>query len=188
MRVRVRFSKQGKIRFTSHRDVARIWERAIRRVQLPIAYSEGFSPRPKVHFGLALTTGHESLGEYLDIDLVPDAASGVDVDQWPQLLTPALPVGIDVQAAAIINTGMDSLQQAVTSCSWRFEIAGPGVIDLAQAVEHVLAAPELITTRQRKGSDVTDDIRPYILDLAVGGEVPVTLLARKPDPQTAGVG
>ena len=60
MRLRVRYSKKGKVRFTSHRDVARIWERALRRVGLGMAYSQGFSPRPKMSFGLALSTGHES--------------------------------------------------------------------------------------------------------------------------------
>ena len=54
MRVRLRFTKQGKVRFTSHRDVARTWERVLRRAGLPVASTEGFSPRPKVHFGLAL--------------------------------------------------------------------------------------------------------------------------------------
>ena len=73
--LRIRFSKLGKIRFTSHRDVARIWERALRRAELPIAYSEGFSPRPKLSFGLALSTGYESYGEYLDVALPPGATS-----------------------------------------------------------------------------------------------------------------
>ena len=68
-RVRIRFAKLGKIRWTSHRDVARMWERAFRRVELPLAYSAGFSPRPKVSFGLALPTGHESVAEYLDVEL-----------------------------------------------------------------------------------------------------------------------
>ena len=52
-RVRIRFSKLGKVRFTSHRDTARIWERALRRVEAPVAYTEGFSPRPRLSFGLA---------------------------------------------------------------------------------------------------------------------------------------
>src|SRR6059036_543842 len=60
MRVRVRFNKLGKVRWTSHRDVARMWERAFRRARLPVAYTGGFSPRPKVSFGLALPTGCES--------------------------------------------------------------------------------------------------------------------------------
>lgn len=169
MRVRLRFSKLGKVRFTSHRDVARMWERAVRRVGLPVAYSQGFSPRPKLHFGLALSTAHESLGEYLDVDLDPAAGAVIDVAGLPQLLTPCLPAGVDVQAAAVIDTTDDSLQQAVTSCSWRVEVAGGGVHDLARSVQGVLAAPELIRTRQRKGTDVTDDLRPYVRDLAVVG-------------------
>src|SRR5205823_1044684 len=94
MRVRVRFGKEGKVRWTSHRDVARMWERAFRRVGLPLAYTAGFSPRPKVSFGLALPTGAESVAEYLDIEL----ADGVqpDVAALPGRLSPALPVGIDV--------------------------------------------------------------------------------------------
>ena len=68
-RLRLRFTKTGKVRFTSHRDVARMWERALRRSQLPVAYSQGFVPHPLVSFGLALPTGCESRGEYLDVRL-----------------------------------------------------------------------------------------------------------------------
>ena len=72
MRLRIAFSKHGKIRFTSHRDVARIWERALRRTNLPVAYSEGFTPRPKLSFGLALSTGHESEGSTSMSILIPN--------------------------------------------------------------------------------------------------------------------
>ena len=121
-RYRIRFSKLGKIRFTSHRDVARMWERALRRATLPVAYTEGFSPHPKLSFGLALSTGHESLGEYLDIDM----AEPVDVERIPARLDPCLPIGLDVQAAAEIESGTPSLQQVVTSCTWRIEVVGLG--------------------------------------------------------------
>jgi len=80
MRIRFRYSKLGKIRFTSQRDVARMWERAIRRAHLPIAYTEGFSPRPQLSFGLALPTGAESLAEYLDMALDPERAADEGVD------------------------------------------------------------------------------------------------------------
>src|SRR5690349_19784900 len=99
VKVRIRFSKLGKIRFTSHRDVARIWERALRRAAVPVAYTEGFSPHPKLSFGLALSTGHESLGEYLDVD-IDGSAEPVDVEDLPARLDPGLPIGLDVQAAA----------------------------------------------------------------------------------------
>src|SRR4029453_6752080 len=108
---------------TSHRDVARMWERALRRAEVPVQRTEGFSPRPRLSFGLALSTGHESLGEYLDVDLVPGEAP-IDVDELPARLDPCLPVGIDAQAALAIAPGTPSLQQAVTSCTWRIEVTG----------------------------------------------------------------
>jgi radical SAM-linked protein len=172
VRIRVRFEKTGKVRWTSHRDLARIWERAIRRVGLPVAYSQGFSPRPKVHFGLALSTGHESLSEFLDIDLDPEAASAPDPGDLEPLLGPlteALPTGIEATAIGLIDTSTMSLQQAVTSCSWDIEIRGPGPEALAEAIDRVMAAPDLEITRERKGKAVTDDVRPYLLDLTVVG-------------------
>ena len=79
--VRLRYTKLGKIRWICHRDVARALERAFRVAQLPLAFTEGFSPRPKVSFGLALSTGHESDAEYVDLvfaeDVDLDAAVGV---------------------------------------------------------------------------------------------------------------
>ena len=168
MRIRVRFAKTGKVRWTSHRDVARAWERAVRRVRLPIAYSQGFSPHPKVHFGLALSTGHESLAEFIDIDLVDDAEAP-ELHDLPERLSAALPVGIDVTSVAEIPTTSDSLQQAVTSCEWSVEVRDADPTAVAVAIRRCLDAPELIVTRQRKGKDVTDDVRPYLLDLSVVG-------------------
>jgi radical SAM-linked protein len=175
MRVRFRFSKQGKVRFTSHRDVARMWERALRRAELPVALTEGFSPRPKVHFGLALSTAHESLGEYLDVDFREPEAALLDLDSLPSQLSPLLPAGVTVETAAVITTSETSLQEAVTSCSWTIEALGLEPPQATAAVERLLAAPEVFLTRQRKGNDVTDDIRPYVLHLAVLGPVPAVL-------------
>jgi radical SAM-linked protein len=181
MRYRIRFSKLGKIRFTSHRDVARIWERALRRATVSVAYSEGFSPRPKLSFGLALSTGHESLGEYLDVE----SLGALDTEELPARLDPCLPVGFDVQAAAEVEPGIASLQQAVTSCTWRIEVTGVGEADLDARIERLLAADELVVTRERKGRPVTDDLRPAILSVspaaqtAAGAEV-VAELATQP--------
>ena len=175
MRARFRFSKLGKIRFTSHRDVARLWERALRRAELPVALTEGFSPRPKVHFGLALSTGHESLGEYIDIDFREPECDSLDLGALPDLLTGLLPEGLTVQAVAPITTSETSLQQAVTSCEWEIDALGLAAEVAPATIAALLAAPEIVVTRQRKGNDVTDDIRPYILQLAVIGPVPGVL-------------
>lgn len=170
-RVRLRFSKLGKVRFTSHRDTARCWERAIRRAELPVAYSEGFSPRPKVSFGLALSTGHESLGEYLDVDLHA-APAEVDLDALPARLDPALPAGVAVQGAAVVQPGTPSLQEAVTSCRWRIEVVDADPGEVGAAVERLLAADRMLVQRERKGQPVILDLRPALLHLALLGRTP----------------
>lgn len=172
VRLRVRYSKLGKVRFVSHRDGARLWERALRRVDLPVAFTEGFTPRPKLSFGLALPTGAESTAEYIDIDL----ARGADIDttssSWSawcsQLATDvsdALPVGIDVVKIAEREPDSGSLQEQVTSTTW--ELTGPGIEPdlLEPATQRLLAADELLVERERKGHCRTDDVRPLIRDL-----------------------
>ena len=170
MKLRVRASKLGKVRFTSHRDAARIWERALRRVQLPVAASEGFTPRPKISFGLALPTGAESIAEYVDIELQQDVtADDVDLNTLPQRLSHALPIGFDVLVVAEIERGVGSLQEAVTSCTW--EMWSP----LLTTEDHhnacrLLESAELILERERKGKVSADDVRPLIFDLRPGPE------------------
>jgi radical SAM-linked protein len=175
MRVRLRYSKLGKVRFTSHRDVARLWERALRRAELPVATTQGFNPRPRLHFGLALSTGHESLAEYLDVDLRDEAAAGVDPATLPGVLTPLLPPGLTVEAAAVLDTGAPSLQQAVTHCTWWLDLPDATAAELVPEVARLLAAERLPVQRERKGRTVVDDLRPGILSLAVLGPAgPVT--------------
>ena len=212
MRLRIRFSKIGKIRFTSHRDTARIWERGLRRAGLPVAYSEGFTPRPRISFGLALPTGYESEAEYLDVELAEEAAglsglgidgidgeaagSGLGIDGeaaglsglgavgeagWLSglgadgeaaglsglagALTEAVPAGITVLAAAGIDRAGPSLQEAVTSCTWRIDVDGVDEEAAAAAAARALDAGEILITRERKGRTVTDDIRSQIVSL-----------------------
>ena len=177
MRLRVRFAKTGKVRFLSHRDVARVWERALRRAGVQVAYSEGFSPRPKLSFGLALSTGYESRGEYLDIDLV----DAMEPDELAGRVGPALPRGITAQTAVAIPLGTDSLQQAVVSSTWRLEILSADPIGLSDVVERSLAAPSLPIVVERKGSPSPLDARPAILSLSVdAGSTLHTELATQP--------
>jgi radical SAM-linked protein len=170
MRIRLRFSEHGKVRFCSHRDVARIWERAWRKAELPIEYSQGFSPHARMHFGLALSVGHESDGEYLDVD-VPEGTE-VDVEALPGRLTPELPEGFVVQAASVIGRDTLSLQQAVTSCTWQIEVLGTGPTDIDRAVRQLIEADSVLVERTRKGKTATDDIRPLVAALEVCGPTP----------------
>lgn len=171
MRVRVRFSKLGKVRFTSHRDVARIWERVFRKAALPVAYSQGFSPRPKLSFGLALPTGAESLAEFVDIELAEERP----VEQLGPLLTDAMPMGFSVVRVEPIDRSAPSLQEDVVACTWEItlrEVTGAAAVT---AVEQVLAADTLPLERERKGEARVDDLRPGIeaLTADAAGELPV---------------
>ena len=173
MRLRIRYAKLGKVRFTSHRDTARIWERALRRVGPRVATSGGFTPRPRVSFGLALPTGAESVAEYLDVDLLEEV---LDVDGVVGELTEALPVGFAALAADEV-TAPGSLQEIVTSVTW--ELALPMGLDAGTAVERALAAATLPLERERKGERRVDDVRPQIVSLATaaGGTTMVADLA-----------
>lgn len=173
MRIRFRFTKLGKIRFTSQRDVARMWERALRRASLPVAYSEGFSPRPLLSFGLALPTGCESLAEYVDVVLDPEraASQGVDALALVDVMGALMPEGIDVVDAVVVERHTGSLQQFVTSCSWIMHFGGVTPAELAQLAEATMAASEVQIVRERKGRQEMDDLRPSILTLEVPSDV-----------------
>ncbi len=168
MRVRLRFTKAGKIRFVSHRDVARIMERAMRRLKLPLAYTEGFSPRPKLSFGLALSVGHESWGEYLDVELV-DPEGVVQLETLPAQLSEVLPNGMDVTAAAAVQKSDGSLQQLVESCEWRIELGKMSADDVRSALDSILEADSLEIERERKGKRATVDVRAAIKWAEVAG-------------------
>ncbi len=161
-RLRVCFSKHGKVRFTSHRDVARIWERSLRRARVPVAYSAGFSPRPKIAFGLALPTGYSSDAEYLDVEVDPAWEAGIDDGTLVGALTASLPTGMTALAAAELAGGEPSLQHAVTSCTWRIDAAAASAREVSEAVSRAMDSSELLVQRERKGRLSTDDIRPAV--------------------------
>ncbi len=165
IRLRIWFTENGKVRFVSHRDVARLFERALRKLRLPVAYSEGFSPRPKLSFGLALSVAHESDAEYLDVELTEH----VGIEDLPGALSAALPDGIDVVGVAELEPGAASLQQAITSCTWSIEVLGAPPAEVTAAVAEALAATERPLERVRKGKTAVTDVRPAILALEVVG-------------------
>lgn len=167
--VRVKFAKHGKVRFVGHRDVARAFERAFRIVSLPVGFTQGFSPRPRVSFGLALSVGYESDAEYLDVEL----SEPVDLDV-SKLLTDALPEGIVVVGTAALADRAPALQEAVTAVEWEIEVTGPGdavpaPLAVARLVATAMAEPSLRITRTRKGREAVEDIRPALRRVEVLG-------------------
>lgn len=165
MRLRLRYAKLGKVRFTGHRDTARIWERALRTGGIPVVLSAGFTPRPRLSFGLALPTGAESVAEYLDADVDAQrfAADDLDGGALADRLSAALPDGFTVLAAAVVEPG-GSLQETVTSVTW--ELTAPADTDVSAVAARLLDAAALPLARVRKGHDRLDDVRPDIVALS----------------------
>jgi radical SAM-linked protein len=166
IRLRVRYAQHDKVRFLSSRDMARVAERAVRRAGLPVAYSEGFSPRPRLHFGLALSTGYESEAEYLDLDLDPERPGPRDPEAVAEALEPCLPRGVQITAIGEIGAGEPSLQDAVTSTAWWAEVReDPG--SLSARAERLLRSDRHEIEIVRKGKQLREDLRPLLLDLRV---------------------
>jgi radical SAM-linked protein len=130
-----------------------------------VAYTEGFSPRPKLSFGLALPTGAESIAEFVDVHLHPDAAVTV-----PELLAgvnAAFVPGVEALRGAELEGKHASLQDAVTSTTWAITLRGVAPERLREGAERALDASELPLARERKGVARVDDVRPAIVQLHV---------------------
>ena len=139
----------------------------MRRARVPVAYSAGFTPRPKISFGLALSTGYSSDAEYLDVDLDSAYEPEAHDEELVTALTQALPAGMAALAAARLAGGEPSLQHAVTSCTWRIDAAGADPACVSHSVEQALACETLLIERERKGRMTTEDIRPAVLAVDV---------------------
>lgn len=171
VRLRIRFSKLGKIRFIGHRDLARVWERAIHQAGVPIAFSQGFTPHPKISFGLALPVGWESVAEYLDLTLVsemPDLVPALNV---------ALPQGARIEEVTELAMKPKSLSSQVSRADYSVWVA-PSAGDpsesgfiraLGDGLEGVMGADQVPVKRNKKGEEIEEDIRPLVFELGLAG-------------------
>jgi radical SAM-linked protein len=160
-RVRIRYAKRGRLRFTSHRDFARAFERALRRAAVPMAYSAGFTPHPKISYVGASPTGVASEAEYLEIGL----AAQVDPVELRNALDAALPDGLDV--LEVIAAGPGSLAERMEASAWRIELPGVSEAAARDAVERFLASAEVGIERLTKSGRRTIDARGPVLQATV---------------------
>lgn len=160
-KVRLRYAKRGKLRFTSHRDVARTFERALRRAGLPMAYSQGYNPHPKISWVGAAPTGTASEAEYVEIQLVTPA----DAEVVRAELDGALPDGLAVLDGVVAGPG--GLAERIEASRWRVEIPGVGADQLRHAVAALLSASEVLVERMTKDGKRCLDARAAIVSLTV---------------------
>jgi radical SAM-linked protein len=160
-RLRVHYVKRGRLRFTSHRDFQRAFERALRRARVPIAYSAGFSPHPKVSYANAAPTGVASLAEYLELGL----AERRDPKDVAAALDEALPDGFDV--LEVVEAGPGSLADRLMASVWEVRLDGVEPTAAEQAVRAFLAAPAVEVERLTKNGLRRFDARHAVLRAAL---------------------
>jgi radical SAM-linked protein len=175
-RLRLRYAKRGRLRFTSHRDVARSFERALRRAHVPMAYSQGFNPHPKISWIGAAPTGVASEAEYVEIQLVEI----VEPADLVAMLDRAMPPDLDV-LEAVVAAGGDSLADRVEASRWRIELPGVAADELRAAVTRLLVEPSVEVERLTKHGMRTIDARAAIVAATVHDE------AHSADPVPRGV-
>lgn len=160
-KLRIRYAKRGRMRFTSHRDFARAFERAIRRAELPIGHSSGYSPHPKISYANASPTGAASEAEYLEIGLTRP----MDPADARTALDEALPTGLDIVDVVVSPGG--PLADLLQASRWLIELPEVSVADAAAAVETFLARDEVLVERMMKRGLRTFDCRDAVLALRV---------------------
>jgi radical SAM-linked protein len=163
-RIRIRYAKRGPLRFTSHRDFARAFERALRRAGVPIAYSQGFTPHPKISYASAAPTGVASEAEYLEIGL----QARVDPGQVRTALDAALSPGLDVLTAVEAAEGV-SLADRIEASHWRIELPGVEPASAASAITAFLAASEVLVERMTKQGRRSFDARAAVIRFDMPG-------------------
>ena len=156
MKVRLRYAKRGRLRFSSHRDFQRAFERALRRAQVPMAYSAGFRPHPKISYANAAPTGVASEAEYIEIGL----AAELDVEQMRVAVDEAMPPGLDIVDAVQATDG--DLVSRLEASIWQIQLpeVSPDVAEMA--VSALLAADEIEVERMMKSGLRRFDARSAI--------------------------
>jgi radical SAM-linked protein len=156
-KLRLRYAKRGRLRFSSARDFQRALERALRRAEIPMAYSAGFSPHPKVSYTNSAPTGVASEAEYLEIGVVarcePDAVRAA--------LDAALPPGLDI--VDVVEARSPDLANRLEASVWRVELPGVDSATAADAVDRLLGEDEVLVERMTKNGRRTFDARGAVI-------------------------
>ena len=162
-RLRLRYAKRGPLRFSSHRDIGRALERALRRAAVPMAYSAGFSPHPKVSYLGAAPTGVASEAEYVELGV----AVRLDPERVRAALDDSLPPGLDVLEVVEAVPGLGGLPERIDASRWEVRLPGVSPAALAQAVEAFLATDIVEVERRTKDGRRTVDARAAVTEARV---------------------
>ncbi|MBI4856600.1 MAG: DUF2344 domain-containing protein [Acetobacterium woodii] len=167
VKIQYQFKRSTPLRLLSHLDQQRLFQRAFRRANIPIEYSQGFNPHPKMSFALAMSVGLTSDGEYGEVIISGD----MKVDEFISRMNQVLPNGLEIVSAKICGDGVGSLSAALCKSIYQIKIKILPEIDfenLAESIQAYLALPQIfIQKRNKRGKFVEKDIRPFIEAISV---------------------
>ncbi|MDY5479122.1 MAG: TIGR03936 family radical SAM-associated protein [Peptostreptococcus porci] len=165
--MRIKFTKLGDMKYISHLDVQRLFQRVFRRAEVRLSYSQGFNPHPKMSYGNALALGVESYGEYVDIEIEDDLSPELLAEK----INDQLPEGMDFVKCVEIQTGVKSLAGNIEYGNYDFVIENVDHFtrsEISDKIDKILSLDTLnITKKNKKGKLVEMDIIPMIKSLEV---------------------
>jgi len=160
-RIRFTYTKGEPLKWIGHLDLARMWERVLRRTRLPVAYTKGFNPQLRIQFASALPVGCSGRAELADLWL----NESVSPAQFAAELEPKLPPGVTISDVHEVDLREPTLQALMAAAEYEIQVLPEGDVDVAQAVARFTAAAQVRKQRSRDGK--TYDLRPLVEDLRV---------------------
>lgn len=162
IRLRIVFAKKEAVKYIGHLDLMLAWERALRRARIPLAYSQGFNPRPKMQAASSLPLGSIGTAEILDIIVTEP----LDLSAARERISQALPTGIAVQTIAEVSLKGPALQQLLRQADYTVTVETElSAETLTERIQALSAAPEIWQTRRRKRRQERFNLRPLIHQL-----------------------
>jgi radical SAM-linked protein len=157
-RIRMKFTKAGRLRFLSHLDLMTLFQRAAARAEVPVAFSHGFNPHPKIAFGPALSVGMESDTEYLDLETDPF----VDLLQVTKSLNATLPDGMRILESRVIPSKAPSLSGCIGRYVYEVSVPDAFAGNLGERVNSFLSRSSVIVTKEKKQKDIRPGIEAVV--------------------------
>ncbi|NLG88098.1 MAG: DUF2344 domain-containing protein [Clostridiaceae bacterium] len=161
MEIRFRFGRGEELKFISHLDILRLFERAFKRAGIQVAHSEGFNPRPRIVFAQPMPLGLTSEGEFADVEL----DGYIDTAGFIQRMNSSLPAGINVIEAKVKNR-KSNLMGIIDAAHYRISVKAVNMPDIGYAVSSTVNSSEIYVIKKTKSGEKEVDIRPFIYELS----------------------
>lgn len=166
MTYRIHYEVRGTLSFLSHLEIMRLWQRAMLRCHLPIAWSQGFNPRPKLSLGPARNVGVEGLSEYLDAEFSEE----IRIDEVMSRLNDVLPEGIAVLGLRELASGSKMLEAVINEAIYRVAFLHGLPADAKEKIDGFLAAKQCLYLRKSPKGEKEIDLRSYVLGIEISGD------------------